>query len=88
MGMKKIKRKLAELADEAYWEGWSDGWEDATTEDDSEFSEGWSARSKNVDERLEGLFEAYTASRKFREAQHIKEIMEYLNMYVDTAKED
>jgi hypothetical protein len=89
MGMKKIKRKLAELADQAYWKGWSDGWEDSTNEeDDSEFSEGWDARSKNVDERLEGLFEAYTAARKFREAQHVKEIMEYLNTYVDTDKEE
>ena len=88
MGLKKIKKKLAAIADKAYWKGWSDGWDTAVEEDDSDFSEGWDARSKNVDERLEGLFEAYTASRKFREAQHVKEIIEYLNTYVDTNKEE
>jgi hypothetical protein len=90
MGLKKIKKKLGKLIVEAYWEGWSDGYDKSIESqgDDSEFSEGWDSRSKNVEDRLEGLFEAYTASRKFREAQHVKEIIEYLNTYINTGEEE
>jgi hypothetical protein len=89
MGLKKIKKKIANLVDQGYWQGWNEGW-DAALENQSEdeFEKGWDARSKNVDERLEGLFEAYTAARKFREAQHVKEIIEYLNTYINTDKEE
>ncbi len=85
MGMKKIRKKIDAIIDDIYYKGWNSGWESALeNQGEDEFERGWDARSKNVDERLEGLFEAYTAARKFREAQHVKEIIEYLNTYINT----
>jgi hypothetical protein len=89
MGLKKIKKKVNALIGEAYYDGWNEGWDRAIeNHEEDEFEKGWDARSKNVDERLEGLFEAYTATRKFREATHVKEIIEYLNTYINTDKEE
>jgi hypothetical protein len=85
MGMKKIRKKIDAIIDDIYYKGWNSGWDSALeNQGEDEFERGWDARSKNVDERLEGLFEAYTAARKFREAQHVKEIIEYLNTYINT----
>jgi hypothetical protein len=84
MGMKKIRKQIDNLITDAYWKGWSIGWDSAfKNQIEEEFDRGWAARSDNVEERLEGLFEAYTATRKFREAQHVKEIIDYLNTYID-----
>jgi hypothetical protein len=88
MGMKKIKRKISDLIDDAYFKGWNKGWDRALENtDENEFENGWDARSENVTERLEGLYEAYVAARKWKEAEHVKEIIDYLNFVVKPTNE-
>lgn len=77
MGMKKIKKKLQSLLDQAYWKGWNDGWDNCNS-DGSSYEEGWAARGENVKTRLKMLEEGYMTEGKGTKAVMVREIAELI----------
>ena len=81
MGLKKTKKKIDilidEVADDAYWRGWSDGYDKADNEK-GDFEEGWCARGENIQTRLKMLEEAYMAEGKGNKAVLVREIAELI----------
>jgi flagellar biosynthesis/type III secretory pathway protein FliH len=91
MGKKKVVKALEKALSEEYSRGFSDGWDMAKEdgpEEGSTYEDGWNARWDNVKLRLESLMDTYMTTRKFRDAQTVKEMIEYLNFFVPPFDEE
>ncbi len=81
MKLKKLEKKISKLVEEAYWKGWSDGWDkcdEENLEDTTTFEEGWAARGENVLTRMKMLEEGYLIDGKGSKAIMVREIAELL----------
>jgi flagellar biosynthesis/type III secretory pathway protein FliH len=84
MNIEKITKKIEKFGEESYEEGYSIGWDsgyDAGYE--SAFNEGIEEHKRAMTFRLNSLFDTYMKTNKFKDAQNIKELMEYLGWEFD-----
>lgn len=89
MGLKKIKKQIKALTENAYWKGWSSGWEKAyETVEDEAYENGWKARGENVQTRLKMLEEGYMLEGKGAKAVMVRELAELIAIEIKTGEVD
>ncbi len=93
--MKKIKKKIVKLVENAYWKGWGKGYDagklSSQTDnmgDVDDFAAGWDARGENVKIRLKMLEEGYMLEGKGAKAVMVREIAELIAIQISPEDEE
>jgi flagellar biosynthesis/type III secretory pathway protein FliH len=80
MNINKITKKIERFAEQEYHRGHDDGWNDGW---DNGYNEGIEEHKRAMNFRLNSLFDTYSKTNKFREAQFVKDTIEYLGWEFD-----
>jgi flagellar biosynthesis/type III secretory pathway protein FliH len=85
MNIDKITNKIKKFGEQSYEEGYSNGFDAGY---DSAYEEGIEEHKRAMTFRLNSLFDTYMKTNKFKDAQTIKELMEYLGWEFDPEAAD